>query len=70
MLEEPNVTVMKVITSMTGNMVMEYSNGAVETFTEESTNMMREMAMERCTGPMEVVIKENGSKEYNMGTER
>ena len=61
---------MKEITLWTTNTGMGNSAGQVGTFTKEITSTMKDTAMERCTGLMEVSIKANGRKAYNMGTER
>ena len=51
---------------MIGNKDTESSNGQVGTYTKASTKRMREMDTEKCTGQMEVVIKENGFEEFSM----
>ena len=55
---------------MTASQAMAYSSGPVVTFIKVSTKKMNEMAMVRCTGPMEAAIKVNGSEASNTVTER
>ena len=61
---------MKVNIGVIGRMDMEFSNGKVETFIRVTTEMMREMAMERWFGLMVLAIKVNGREVFNMDKEK
>lgn len=50
--------------------VMVFLSGSQEIITRVISRMMREMAMERCTGWMEVCIRVNGTMESSTGLER
>ena len=52
---------------MTRKTGKEYFNGRVEMFIKESIKMMKERAMEKCTGSMAQPTKENGKEEFSMG---
>ena len=60
------VTVMKEIITWIKRMVTVYSHGKVAIFTKETIKMMKEMAMERCSGQMVQFTKDNGDKVFNM----
>lgn len=61
-----NIIFMKVIMYMIERMVLEYLNGIVVINFKDSTLMMREMDMVRCSGQMEVFIKDCGRMVFNM----
>lgn len=45
-------------------------DGHPVTIIKDITKMIRDISMVKCTGMMEVFIKENGAMEFNMVTER
>jgi hypothetical protein len=51
-------------------MVMVYLHGKVETFTKETIETMKEMALERCIGLTGLSTKVNGKRESNMDKEK
>ena len=57
---------MKVNTKMTRKMDMGSFIGKVGMFTKETTRMMKETDMVRCSGLTVLNIKENGKKGFNM----
>jgi hypothetical protein len=58
---------MKGITFLIRRMGMECLPGRAETFTKVTTEMMKEMAMEKCIGLMDQSMKDSGRKESSMG---
>jgi hypothetical protein len=61
---------MKEIMNLIKSKAKEYLPGLLEIYTEVAIKMMREMVMEKWDGLMEVIILENGSEAFNMGTEK
>lgn len=59
-------TNMKDNTKMIENLDMVFSLGLLETFIKVIISKTWEMDMERCTGMMEVYIKETGRTEFSM----
>ena len=68
MAEVPNQIVMRVIIRMIESVVSGSSFGPVETYTRENTRRTNAMVMVKCTGQMEVVIKESGLGGFNTAT--
>jgi hypothetical protein len=65
-----SLTHMRVSIIWIRNMAMEYFHGSLAICTKETTRMMRETAMERCTGPMAQSTRESGGKDASMDSER
>jgi hypothetical protein len=61
---------MKEIMNLIKSKAKEYLPGLLEIYTEVAIKMMREMDMEKWDGLMEVIILENGTEAFNMGTEK
>lgn len=55
---------------MTKSEVMVSLGGHQAIIIKETLRMTREMGMERCTGMMEVFIKDNGKMEFNTALEQ
>jgi hypothetical protein len=52
---------------MTRRRVMESLNGLLEVFMREILKKILDMDLELCVGLTELLMKENGLKEYNVG---
>lgn len=61
---------MMVIIKMIRNMASEHLFGRVAMFIRVNFSLMKEKAMEKCNGLMDLCIKVNGSKEFNMDKEK
>lgn len=64
------VIVMKVSIIQIRKMDLVFSHGKVETFTRVITKKMKETGMAKCSGQMDLFIKEHGNKEFNMDKEK
>lgn len=69
-LENSDPIATKVNTRLTRKMGMAFSIGRVAICTKVITKTMSVMSMVKCTGWMGLVIKENGSMEFNMDKEK
>ena len=57
---------MKVIINLIKNMEKEFLLGQVAIYTRAIISKMRDMAMDKCFGPMVACTKESGQKVSNM----
>jgi hypothetical protein len=58
---------MKASTAMIKKMAMVYLSGQAAMYIEANIQMMKEKALERCGGLMEVFILDNGIEAFSMG---
>jgi hypothetical protein len=64
------VIAIRASTTKIKRMDMAYSIGRVEIYTKGTIKMMKEMALVKCIGLMDLVIKALGNKGFNMAKAR